>query len=150
MKSVFTLVLLLKAFMILISFGTASENITLTIILVPWLLLIKFEKAPSLLRICLKPTTPTVPSTPTIPEQPNVTEDSEIVETQKEEFNNEKIKKKNKKKTKKVDNSKKVRIDKKWYAPKTGDNSIILIYIAIVLAVLCTIFAILSYLKKKK
>jgi len=97
-----------------------------------------------------KPTTPTVPSTPTIPEQPNVTEDSEIVETQKEEFNNEKIKKKNKKKTKKVDNSKKVRIDKKWYAPKTGDNSIILIYIAIVLAVLCTIFAILSYFKKKK
>ena len=97
-----------------------------------------------------KPTTPTVPSTPTIPEQPNVTEDSEIVETQKEKFNTEKIKKETKKKTKKVDNSKKVRIDKKWYAPKTGDNSIILIYIAIVLAVLCTIFAILSYFKKKK
>ena len=97
-----------------------------------------------------KPTTPTVPSTPTIPEQPNVTEDSEVVETQKEKFNTEKIKKETKKKTKKVDNSKKVRIDKKWYAPKTGDNSIILIYIAIVLAVLCTIFAILSYFKKKK
>ena len=97
-----------------------------------------------------KPTTPTVPSTPTIPEQPNVTEDSEIVETQKEKFNTEKIKKETKKKTKKVDNSKKVRIDKKWYAPKTCDNSIILIYIAIVLAVLCTIFAILSYFKKKK
>ncbi len=97
-----------------------------------------------------EPTKPIVPDKPSIPEKTDTTEnpkESETMETQEKES---KTHEKNKKEPKKTDTSKIVQTDKNWHAPKTGDNSIIYVYIAVLLALFCIIFAILFYFKKKK
>lgn len=97
-----------------------------------------------------EPPKPTVPDKPTIPDETDTTEipeESEVTEIQEKEHKTER---KNNEESKKNNTSKSVNVNKKWYAPKTGDNSIIYTYILIVLAVLYIILGVLSYLKKKK
>ena len=75
-----------------------------------------------------EPPKPTVPDKPTIPDETDTTEipeESEVTEIQEKETESETESKHNKK-TKKTHISKTVTTDKKWYTPKTGDDSIYL------------------------
>ena len=99
-----------------------------------------------------EPPKPTVPDKPIIPDETDTTEipeESEVTEIQEKETESE-TESKNNKKTKKTHISKTVTTDKKWYTPKTGDDSIIYVYIIIGLIGVWIVFGVLYYLKKKK